>query len=211
MRLSLKPLACIVTGIILGLPVAWCPVVRGQDQDRSGQGASAREKSDRGERRERAGETAPGAASQSLEGALKAYQEYREGTVKNVEQTRKEIDRMVHELTDLIAMRFRMSLALASHRVEAELQAQAQAAAASPGQKSEQKEDKESSIVKSEAVCRELEQLQAQLRSEISQARAQAEQLAAQIRSVRQQQREAERSTSAQGDTRQQERERDSR
>jgi hypothetical protein len=197
MRPLVKTLALAVPGLVFGLSFAWHPAASGQGPATSRQDAgasSSQQKTDQGERRDRDGEKGPGAPSEGLERALKSFQEYREGTGKGVEQSRKEIDRLVRELTSLIEMRYQMAVALASHRAETQQefgqpQPEAPSPGASPGQATEEGVVKESSIRRLEAIARELEQVQNQVRNEIAQARGQAEMLAAQIRAVREQHR----------------------
>jgi hypothetical protein len=203
MQHLLKTLTCTVSAIALGLTVGLCPDARGQG--RQDQDTSSRQKQDLDKRGDRGSEEGTDTPSGALDKALKSFQDYREGTAKGAEQSRKEIDRMVRELTDLVQMRYRMAVALASHRAETQTTSpgpfgspgagpvgQPQPEAASPGQRAERGDDQEASIQKQEAICRELEQLQNQLRAEIAQARGQAEQLASQIRMIREQRRSQE-------------------
>jgi hypothetical protein len=106
---------------------------------------------------------------------------------------RQEIERMVKELNDVVTLRYTMAVALAGQRaaqsgqgygayVSSRVEGGSQSVSARAG-------DPENDIQSREALVRELEQVQNQIRNEIEQARNQADQLAVQIRSLREQSR----------------------
>jgi TolA-binding protein len=180
MRLSAKTMVRALPGLVLGLTVACGLAAWGQEPSKDGQD------------RDRGG--ASSSPSKDLDKALQSFQQYRENASKIAEQSQKDIERMVRELNDLTEMRFKMAVALASQRSEepgpSEPGFGAPAGSAAQGQASASKDaDKEASIRKCENLCRELEQIQNQLRAELTQSRAQAEMLASQIRGLREQQR----------------------
>ena len=223
MRGTVKVLPAVVSGLVLGVGLACgAPATAQQDQPRGSQsqaspsgGADRAKDADRGQDRSRDREGARDqGGDDGLDGVLQSYKSYRERSGKNVEQTRKEIDQMVRELSDLIAMRYRMAVALAGHRAtqsgqgpgaSASYPVPGQPGASYPGggggqaRPDAQGSDEDSELAGREAMGRELEQVQVQLRNEIDQARRQADQLAGQIRLFRQQQQQQRQSGRARG------------
>jgi hypothetical protein len=189
MRGSLKAAPVVLSGFVLGLGMAYCAPASAQQGQGQGQGQA---NVDRDQKEARRGDE----GSAGLDRVLESYQSYRQKAGKNIDQVREEIERSVKELSELTSMRYKMAVALAGHRVAQQRQGQmiGYAGGPSPGtsqqanRRSEDRDD-EGDIQTREALARELEQVQAQLRSEIEQARNQADQLASQIRALREQQR----------------------
>jgi chromosome segregation ATPase len=92
------------------LAPAWAQA-RGS-QDRGQSGPSRSNDSDRDTERRSDG------ASQKIEQALQSYESYRDKMGPNVDQTRKEVDRLRDELAELIKLRCDMAISLAEARAE---------------------------------------------------------------------------------------------
>ena len=135
-------------------------------------------------------------ADDSAQKIDKTIQAYQNRSVQDLEQTRKDLDRMRKELRELVEVRFDMAIAAAELRAEtgntglpgtfgspAGFPGSAGFQAAAPSGKDRQTQG-------AAAMNQELRQVQELLRSEIQQARNQTDQLVAQLRELRTQQRQ---------------------
>ena len=135
-------------------------------------------------------------ADDSAQKIDKTIQAYQSRSVQDLEQTRKDLDRMRKELRELVEVRFDMAIAAAELRAETGSQGipgisgspagypgSAGFQAAAPSGKDRQTQN-------AAATNQELRQVQELLRSEIQQARNQSDQLVAQLRELRAQQRQ---------------------
>jgi chromosome segregation ATPase len=157
-------------------------------------------------------------ASQKIEKALQTYESFKEKSGPNLDQTRKEIERLRDELIEIVKLRSDMALSLAEIRAEmtantgqggmAQLGGGYAAQGSGggyagggggggypagyggvmSGRSPGSREDRQA--LRREALARELRQLQEQLRNEVEQSRVQADQLVAQMRDIRNQQRQ---------------------
>jgi hypothetical protein len=115
MRRTLTASLAVGLGLACGI-VFWAPAW-GQQGQSSGQGASERgqqaaSRSDQ-EREDSADET-----TRKIDQALRSFEQYRDRSGPNLEQARKEIDRLREELTELIKIRYDLALSLAEIRAE---------------------------------------------------------------------------------------------
>jgi len=142
-------------------------------------------------------------ADDSAQKIDKTIQAYQNRSVQDLEQTRKDLDRMRKELRELVEVRFDMAIAAAEIRAEtggsglpgafgspAGFQGSAGFQAAASSGKDRQTQG-------AAAMNQELRQVQELLRSEIQQARTQTDQLVAQLRDLRAQQRQRHEQTKA--------------
>lgn len=210
MRRSLMTLPSIVPGLALALGATWCapsPAQQAGQPGNSKPNSSSQSRSqekrgdgdkDEGREKDRDGKSDDDSASPDK--VLQSFRSYREKAGKGGDQTRREIDRRVKELTDLIEMRFQMTVSLANLRAEQRRSAQGNMPqlgapgqySGGPGQGGDESEE-ERTLRSREALARDLDQIQGQIRGEIDQARNQAEQLSSQLRAAREQQRNQER------------------
>jgi hypothetical protein len=125
----------------------------------------------------------------------KAIQSYESRADQDLEQTRKDIDRLQKELTELIDLQFTLAVSLAE--LQAEMKADAVidngADASSNGTDSgkEGTADQARQRRRTIELTRELRQLQDNLRAVVQQKRNETDQFVAQMRNLRSQQRQA--------------------
>jgi chromosome segregation ATPase len=169
-------LPTVALGLACGLTACW--TLAGA-QDSKGTGRTGQASSDRQDNRK---EDSSDESSRQADELLKGFQNYRERIGQTNEQTRKEVERTVKELTEVTELRFQMALALANLRAR--------------------------SVVAgsdAEAVNRELKAVLAQVRNELEQTRSQTEQIAAQLKGLREQlarmKEDRERGTAARNDS----------
>lgn len=198
----------------------------GNDRGPSAAGRHSDQDRDRDDDRDRDG------ATERINKAIQTYESYREKMGPNVDQTRKEIDRLRDELEELVKLRSDMAISLAEIRADmatshmagpvvvtggpqpgGQFAGQQFAYGAAPpgsaGRPQElSREDRQR--MRREALNQELRQVQEQLRMEVDQTRGQTDQLVGQIRDLRAQQRQAhEQMRAEQERQREQERNRD--
>lgn len=222
MRRSLKTLSRLVPGLVLAVGATWCASSLAQQGGQPGNNkpgnsdsSSHRERrgDDRDDRREKDRDGKSGDDEASPDRVLQSYQSYRERAGKGGEQTRREIERRVKELTDLIEMRYQMTLTMAAVRAEQrrgpqgmpgmpmmpQLGAPGQyAGGPGQGQPPGDESSDDRALRTREALARDLEQINTQVRGEIDQARGAIDALAAQLKAVREQQRTQARQEKAQ-------------
>jgi septal ring factor EnvC (AmiA/AmiB activator) len=203
---SLALAVCVALG---ALPWTRGPA-NAQERGGSGQGSSESKHDDNRDSSQ---------ASDRIERALRSYQTYRERSGPNLEQTRKEIDRLRDDLEEVTKLRIDMAISLAEMRAQfASTMAQSEgpqvggftapypgAAAGSPpgypspGNRNEsQMSAKDRDVLRREIMHRELKQVQDQLRAEVEQAQGQTDQLAAQLRELRARERQLDEQLKAQ-------------
>jgi hypothetical protein len=152
----------------------------------------------------------------SAERVDKALQDYQSRLGQDVEQSRKDIDRMRKELRDLIDTRFDMVLSLAELRADMGVPVAAPGAPAPPGTvipepgvvyagpKTMSETDRQHQ--RAAILHQELRQIQDVVRNDLQQARSQTDQLVAQLRTLRAQQRQQQQMRSREEEQRKQSR-----
>lgn len=201
----------------------------GNDRGQTNSERTSNRDRDRDEDRDRDG------ASERINRALQSYESYREKAGPNVEQTRKEIDRLRDELEELTKLRTDMAVSLAEIRADMASHQFMAGPAMQPGgpqggapgfagqhvlyagapqgsaARFTEPSREERQRLRREALNHELRQVQEQLRMEVDQAQGHADQLVAQIRDMRSQERQMrEQMRAAQERQHEQERNRDS-
>jgi hypothetical protein len=135
-------------------------------------------------------------ADDSAQKIDKTIQAYQSRSVQDLDQTRKDLDRMRKELRELIELRIDMAISAAELRADAVNQGYPRgntSFAGYPGSAENQageKSGRDRQNQEAAAMNQELRQVQELLRSEIQQARTQTDQLVAQLRELRAQQRQ---------------------
>jgi hypothetical protein len=167
--------------IALGLVCGIAPAMTAYTQDTR----SERGKHDQNQARGR--ESGSEGDSHQIDQALKSYNAYRERFSQNAEETRKDVEKTVKELNDLIAMRYQMMLSLAECRAEhGGFQGGPGGFAGGP-LASQGSSSGDSGHRHHEALIRELRTVQSQLRGELERERGQADGVAAQLQNLRDQ------------------------
>jgi TolA-binding protein len=138
----------------------------------------------------------PNSAGDSAQKIDKAIQAYQNRSVQDLEQTRKDLDRLRRELRELIELRLDMAISAAELRANVANSWNPRGSssfAGYPGSAENQaveKSEKDRQSQEAATLNQELRQVQELLRSELQQARTQADQLVAQLRDLRAQQRQ---------------------
>jgi hypothetical protein len=134
-------------------------------------------------------------AAQKIDKTIQAYQSR---SVQDLDQTRKDLDRMRKELRELLELRIDMAISAAELRADVMNPGYprgntSSASAGYPGSAENQageKSERDRQNQEAAAVTQELRQVQDLLRSEIQQARNQTDQFVAQLRDLRAQYRQ---------------------
>jgi hypothetical protein len=173
------------TGIACGA-LALAPAVAQDKADKETQSKSSQDR-----------DSGQGDPEKRVDKAIESY----EGRVdQDLEQARKDIDRLHKELSELGELQFTLAISLAE--LQAEMRAQSASdrgegggtAASSEGSDSEKKsssEDQARHRLRTIELTRELRQVQENLRSLVQQRRNETDQFVAQLRNLRTQQRQA--------------------
>jgi len=118
----------------------------------------------------------------------KAIEVYDSRAEQELEQTRKDIDRLRKQLSELNDLRLDMVIAVAQLR--ADLASQAAVSQESGGDSADKDQDKERRRLRAIELNREYRQIQDLLRNEVQQAQSSTDQFVAQLRALRAQQRQ---------------------
>jgi hypothetical protein len=136
----------------------------------------------------------------------KAIESYESRANQDLDQTRKDIDRMRKELGDLVELQLDLAISLAELQAELRAQMVPVASESNDGDNSSSGQPSSNTIqerqrVRAMELARELRQVQDSLRNLVAQKRNETDQLVVQLRNLRAQQRqiESEREKSKQG------------